>query len=349
MRKLLRFLGGVILALLALELVFRLLPVSTATRTGYHIHPYIISYPPNHRFTTATGWDLKNAQRHKANNYGFLADRDFSYAPEALGLVGDSFVEANMLPARDRLASQLESMLGGRPVYALGGPGSSLLDYAERIRFAHETFGISEFVVVLERGDIRQALCDSGHNHGPCLDPKSLELRIELQADADWTKRLFRESALAQFLFSQLKLNLGASIRKIRGLQTESRPPVGKVHGEEAIASAISETFFRRVDGKTPIKIIFLLDVDRTRLFDEAVQHESGLEVFQDYARRKEMRIVSPLIAFREYRKNSGLILEVGPYDAHWNRDAIKMVAALLSAESLQLPHKALFSPTKQQ
>ena len=80
-----------------------------------------------------------------------------------------------------------------------------------------------------------------------------------------------------------------------------------------------------------------------------AVQHESGLEVFQDYARRKEMQIVSPLIAFREYRKNSGLILEVGPYDAHWNRDAIKMVAALLSAESLQLRHKALFSPAKQQ
>ncbi len=121
MRNLMRFLGGVILALLALELVFRFLPVSSATRTGYHIHPYIISYPPNHRFTTATGWDLKNAHSHKANNYGFLAERDFSYAPEALGLVGDSFVEANMLPARDRLASQLELNRPGFTRHSVAG------------------------------------------------------------------------------------------------------------------------------------------------------------------------------------------------------------------------------------
>lgn len=337
MPKLLRFLGGALLALLVLELVFRVLPVSTATRTGYHIHPYILSYPPNHQFTTATGWDLKNAHIHKANNYGFLAERDFSYAPTALGLVGDSFVEANMLRAEDRLAPRLEAILGGRPVYALGGPGSSLLDYAERIRFAHKTFGIKQFVVVLERGDLKQSLCGSGHNHGPCLDPKTLKRQIALQPQADWTKKLFRESALAQYLFSQLKINSGASIRKSKGLPPESRLPITESPEGEAIAKAVTENFFQLIESQTGIKLIFLLDVDRTRLFDDSAQQEPEIELFKAYATNKGIQTVSPLSAFRNFRKESGLILEVGPYDAHWNREAIRILAALLRVELTQL------------
>lgn len=336
MRKLLRFIGGSLLALLVLELVFRALPVSTATRTGYHIHPHILSYPPKHQFTTATGWDLKNAQSHKANNYGFLADRDFSYSPIALGLVGDSFVEANMLRAEDRLASQLENLLGGQPVYALGGPGSSLLDYAERIRFAHETFGIMQFVVVLERGDLKQSLCGSGHNHGPCLDPITLKQRIALQPQAGWTKRLFRESALAQYLFSQLKINPEAGIRKLKVMPPETRLPKTESLGGEAIAMAVTENFFQLIEAQAGIKLTFLLDVDRPRLFDDSAQREPEIELFKAYATSKGMRIISPLSAFRDFRKNSGLILEVGPYDAHWNREAIKILAGILRVELMQ-------------
>ena len=50
-RAFLRLLAGALLTLLALELVLRLLPVSTATLTGYYIDPLILTYPPRHRFT----------------------------------------------------------------------------------------------------------------------------------------------------------------------------------------------------------------------------------------------------------------------------------------------------------
>ena len=39
---------GMLLVLLAVEGVMRLLPVSTATLSGYHFHPDIVTYPAHH-------------------------------------------------------------------------------------------------------------------------------------------------------------------------------------------------------------------------------------------------------------------------------------------------------------
>ena len=52
---LLRWLLGVAALLLACELVFRALPVSTSTETGYHFDPLILTYPPHHAWTSSTG------------------------------------------------------------------------------------------------------------------------------------------------------------------------------------------------------------------------------------------------------------------------------------------------------
>ena len=179
MRFLVHTLFGALLALLAVEALLRLLPVSTSTKTGYYIHPLILTYPPYQEFVVSTGWSLRNAQRHRANNYGLLTHRDFAPNPQAIALIGDSFVEANMLAEPDRLGGQLEFLIAPQPVFVLGGPGTSLLDYAERARFARERFDVRDFVFVIERGDVRQTLCGSGNIHGPCLDRNTLEPRTE--------------------------------------------------------------------------------------------------------------------------------------------------------------------------
>jgi hypothetical protein len=210
-RSWLRSLGftvcGILVALLALELLFRVLPVSTSTSVGYYIDPLILTYPPGHTFTTSTGWSLQRAQRHHANNFGFVADHDFVRNPEAVALIGDSFVEASMLPPPERLAAQLERSLGTRPVYAMGAPGTALLDYAERLRFASEHFAVRDFVLLLEHGDIAQSLCGSGNVNAQCLDRKTLEPRIEKLPSPGAAKKALRELALPQYLFSQLQLD----------------------------------------------------------------------------------------------------------------------------------------------
>ncbi|RIX45481.1 MAG: hypothetical protein D3M94_11625 [Rhodocyclales bacterium GT-UBC] len=325
-----------LLALLLLELCCRLLPVSTATYTGYHVAPNILTYPPHHRFTIASGWDLKNAHHHQANNYGFLADHDFAFNPQAIGLVGDSFVEANMLPPHDRLAAQLEKALGGQTVFALGGPGSSLLDYGERIEFAHQTFGINQFVVVLERGDIRQARCGSGHNHGPCFDPHSRSSRLLHQPAADWKKRLIRESALAQYVFSQLKVDpakfwkQSASTSDSQGKAT-SVPDIDDSANEEML---ISRLFFDRLESiQPPPHVLFVTDADRKNLMNESSTAPDPLKQFKELAHRKAYAVIELDEPFRHFLHQGKLILEVGPADSHWNAAAVQVVTKQIATQ----------------
>src|SRR5579862_8220018 len=72
-------LGGIAAALVALEVLFRVLPVSTSTAAGYYFDPVILTYPAHQRFVISTGWALRRPERQLANNFGFLADHDFRW------------------------------------------------------------------------------------------------------------------------------------------------------------------------------------------------------------------------------------------------------------------------------
>jgi len=330
-KPLLLFGTGIIAMMLLLEVVFRLLPVSTATRSGYYIHPAILTYPAHHCFTAATGWDLKNAQKNCTNNLGFLADRDFVLDPQAIALIGDSFVEANMLPAPERLAAQLEIRLKGRPVYALGGPGSSLLDYAERAKFAAEKLGTRTFVFVLERGDVKQAICGSGNIHGLCIDAKTLLLRVETQPPPNDVKRLIRRSALAQYVFSQLKFDIskilpkpsqprgGSNDMQLDGLSVS--PPVSK----------IIKYFFKEISAIENAQFLFLIDADRTHVSDTSTNESGDLKLLKAEANAMHAIFIDPTAVFRSLFNDSGMILEVGPYDHHWNGNTVQILADLIS------------------
>lgn len=335
-KSLLLFGTGIIATLLLFEVVFRLLPVSTATRSGYYIHPAILTYPAHHCFTAATGWDLKNAQKNCTNNLGFLADRDFVHDPQAIALIGDSFVEANMLPAPERLAAQLETRLKGRPVYALGGPGSSLLDYAERAKFAAEKFGTRIFVFVLERGDVKQAICGSGNIHGPCIDAKTLLQKVETQPPPNDVKRLVRQSALAQYVFSQLKFDISKVLLK-------PSQPSGSGDGrrDEDVSvplpvSKVVNNFFKEISTIENAHFLFLVDADRAHLSNSPINESSELKLLKEKADMMQAIVIDPTADFQRFVADSGRILEMGPYDHHWSGNTVQILADLISTSLLK-------------
>lgn len=328
--RLIPFLAGMLAVLLVLEIAFRILPVATATKSGYYEHPLIVSYPAGHCFISSTGWDLKNPQRNCANNTGFLAGRDFQPDKNAIGLIGDSYVEASMLPVVQRLAARLENQLEGRLVYAFGGPGSNLLDYAERARFAAEKFGIRTFVFILERGDIKQAQCGSGHVHGVCIDAATGKNRTETLAEAGKLKRLLRESALAQYLVSQLKIDV-----------SKLKPPGG--NAPAAVASptqagisaerqnATVASFFEQISNIENGRFVFVVDPDRGRLMEESVAERNEVAERIRQAGNGRITVIDPGLAFKDHLARTGRSLDVGPYDRHWNAEAIGIVAELAS------------------
>jgi len=315
---------GIVAALLTLEVLLRILPVPTATETGYYDDPLILTYPPGHTFRTASGWDLQRARVQHANNFGFLADHDFVRDPNAVALIGDSFVEGAMLAPSARLGHQLESGLAGRPVYAMGVPGTSLLDYAERIRFASTHFGIHDFVLLLEHGDIAQSLCGSGNNDGPCLDPETFVPRIETVPPAGRLKRLLRSSALAQYLFSQLELDPGRSLRTLKGsLFGVTRTKAGRNPADISVPGIdrVLDEFFSRTRPYRTGTLVLILMGDR-RPGDPVRDH-------LDAAAHKEHAVLVEIgPSLQEFSWRTGLSPYVSPRDHHLNSLALAVVAA---------------------
>lgn len=347
-------LAGVLAVLLALEAVFRVLPVSTATLSGYHADPNILGYPPGHTWRVATGWDLRNPHTLRANSLGFASTNEFKPSPTAVALIGDSFVEASMLDEADRPEPQLARALGGTvPVYGMGGPGSALLDYAERIRFAAERLGVRQFVVFMEAGDVRQSLCGSGNVHAACLDRTTLAPRLEHQPPPSLAKRLIRHSALAQYVFSQLKVDAG---RLWRQALASSAPPVAPHDApvnappsaaspppspiREPMVKAVADRFFERIAPHAAERLVFVVDGRRSKAA-LAEPREAAGEVlrerdrFIELARARGATIVDAEDLYRAHWASSSRSLEVGPYDAHLNRLGIEL---LMRAAAKALP-----------
>lgn len=328
-------LSGALLALLGVEALLHLLPVSTSTRTDYYIHPLILTYPSHYEFTVSTGWNLRNAQHHRTNNYGFLTHRDFTPDPQAIALIGDSFVEANMLAESDRLGGQLETLLAPQPIFILGAPGTSLLDYAERARFARERFDVRSFIFVIERGDVRETLCGSGNVHGPCLDPKTLEPRTEVQPPAGLLKRIFRESALAQYLFAQIKIDPSASLRSLRTApppQTYSRRPNGPEDVPLEKTDRIIEAFFSSLPRDSQ-RLLLIFDSDRDHLLEKLAPQEPVRNRFIQLAQQAGIEVIDTAPLFRDFLRTTGLTLNVAPFDKHWNREANRLVAEAVAVQ----------------
>jgi hypothetical protein len=336
---------GVLAFGLAAELLLRALPVSTATQMGYHLDPQIRSYPSGHHWTAATGWDLRNHQRLQANNMGFLSERPFVPDPTAVALVGDSYVEASMLPAHERLAALLQRRLPqSRAVYAMGGPGTSLLDYAERVRWASQTLGVRDFVLLVEAADVVQSLCGSGNSDGPCLDRVTLAPRFEPHAQAGPLKEALRHSALAQYVFSQLKFNPARLWRQaVAQAQPAQGHDVGKPKAATAaspaaadlrMVQAVTERFLARSQPHASGKLIVLLDADRLGLGRARAEREH----FKLLLRQAGVRVIDAEPLFAAHAAQTKRSLEVGPYDRHLNVLGLSLLAEPAAAALLGGP-----------
>ncbi|NRF66502.1 hypothetical protein HLB44_05865 [Aquincola sp. S2] len=347
LRRLALAAAGALLLLGAAEVLLRLLPVSTATEFGYHVDPLILTYPPGHRWQVATGWDLRNPQRLQANNFGFASTVDYQPGSNAVALIGDSFVEASMLDESDRSAAQFaRAAADGRPVYSLAIPGSSLLDYAERIRFASERLGVRDFVVLMEAGDVGQALCGSGNVHGPCLDARTLQPQQQLRAAPTALKRVLRHSALLQYLLSQIKLDGRRLWRQALASAAPPSPedvPEPGVAGAAALPAAaptpvreemvraVTKAFFERVRPYATGRLVLMVDGRRGRAA-LAAPREAGTDIlrerdrFLELARAEGAQVIDAEDVYRAHWAASELSIEVGPYDRHLNALGLQLM-----------------------
>src|SRR5262245_34479402 len=119
-RELLIALAGATLAALALvavlEATLSILPIVAGVhrqspRSGGSSSARLVA---NHRYTWSMGWDLRHVVQGRTNAMGFISPYDYSTDEKpAVALLGDSFVEAQMLAYDESLAGRLDARLGG--------------------------------------------------------------------------------------------------------------------------------------------------------------------------------------------------------------------------------------------
>jgi hypothetical protein len=343
MRRAIAWFGlGLLAFVLAAEALCRLLPVSTATDFGYRVDEAFMTYPPHHRWRTATGWDLRRAQTIAVNNLGFASERDDVPDPRAVVVIGDSYVEGSMLAVPERLGPQIERALGGqRPVYDMGLPGTSLLDYAERIRFAAERLQVRDFVLLVEAGDVPQSVCDPEPRDGVCLDARTLQTRRERRPEASALKRVARHSAFAQYLFSQLKIDprrlWRQAIEQARPGTPDhgapSAPGTPSVTGDRGaiadlrLVDAVTNAFFARVQSYRQGRLVLLVDGQRRADRPAPASARAARQRFMELARAAGAQVVDLEPAYGAYYAGSTLSLDVAPDDAHLNAVGLRLLA----------------------
>src|SRR5256885_14800605 len=144
-KSLLLLLGSILLWVAIAEGICQLLPVHSA----FEVQPVnadnpIIRFRPNRDYLYSHGALLTNVNRGHVNNYGFVNDQDYQPgdAHPLLAVIGDSYIEAGMVPypltLQGRLAAEQN---GNRRGYSFGASRTSPLEFLLFTVYARGRFG----------------------------------------------------------------------------------------------------------------------------------------------------------------------------------------------------------------
>jgi hypothetical protein len=337
------------LLFLLMEGIFRLLPVNEGLQTQpVNDASPIIHFKPNMTFTWSRFADFSMRNTVRSNNFGFINDQDYETSAKLplVAVIGDSYVEATMVPYAQTLQGRLAQALKGCcRVYSFGVSGAPLSQYLAFADYARKTFRPEKMVFVIISNDYDESLLryknspgmhyfrDTGHG---------LELE-RVDYDPSLLSLLVRKSRLCMYLINNL--NITHVIRKIFTHRPEKY--VGQTSArvnEERISLSQRgvDAFFRLLPdcaGLPPEDIIFAVDALRPELYSvgklESVKG-SYANIMRNYFLGKARERGYPAIDMTEpFLKDYAIHGEQFefPQDGHWNRRG-----HALAAQSI-LPH----------
>ena len=355
-------LAAATLATLAgLEVLFRILPAyGGVRRTTVDDRNPISRFDPDREFTWSRDWNFSIVNTVRVNNAGFISDVDYEAdAPgPLLAVIGDSYVEAAMVPFRRTCAGRLATMLepAGR-AYAFGMSGAPLSQYLAWARHARDAYRPDGLLVIVIDNDYDESLIEyggrEGYHHFVRQGDGRLALeRVDLVPTLGF--RLARHSALVRYLVQNLRVV--DSFARIRARIAGTDPP-GLFHlqapasAQPARVAASQRAVDAFLDllpgyaGLEPERIVLAVDGMRPQLYDdETLDAADGAfaDVMRRYllahARRKgyETLDLQPrfVTRYRTHRRRFEW-----PRDNHWNAlghevcfDAVRSSALLTGA-----------------
>jgi hypothetical protein len=353
---------GIVLPLCAAEGVLRFLPVNTGLRSvATNAAQPVFHFTPNHRFVFSQGWDLAMANEGWVNNAGFVNDQDYQHSgPPMLGVVGDSYVEALMVPYPKTLQGRLADRTGARArVYSFAASGAPLSQYLAFARHAVRDWGASALVIVVIGNDFDESLASVKQGPGffHYVQAADGALHLDLTAYApNPLARIAVNSALVRYLVFNLKAGEAWDMLRQWGRERGFVSPAvaattpSAFEGNTSAESSSSRlraseqavtAFFRDLpewSGLPPDRILFVVDGIR---YPPAADHGPRQSYFvrmRDYfmaqATAKGYEVIDVDPVFFAHAERTGDRLEY-PRDGHWNPTAHGLVAEMVERSAL--------------
>ena len=349
---------GLALSVGMIEAVLRLLPVSS----GVFAEPVnaaapVFHFTPDRAFTWSRDWNFSIVNRGRTNNAGFVNDQAYVAAGRRplIGVVGDSYVEAFMVPYPQTFHGRLAAALAEtRGVYSFAASGAPLSQYLVWMRYAREVYGAEALVVSVCGNDFDESLAE--FKVGP-----GLHLYVDQGGELVLTRfdyapgalrRLVLMSALARYLL----LNLHADVTLAgwwAGLgigAAQAAPPayVGNVPATVdahrlAQSRRALDAFFRDLPayaGLPSRRILFVVDGVRYPANVPALSQSFFGRMrgqFMVEARRRGYAVIDADDVFIPYAVAHPAARFEWPTDNHWNPLAHGLIAqAILDSAWLE-------------
>ena len=203
---------GAMVAVVGAEIVLSFLPVVSGLRAQpVNEKSQIYRFAPNRSFVHSTGWSLAEANTGHVNNYGFVNDADYDAADTSplIAVIGDSYVEALMVPFSSSLGGRLALDLGDRGrVYTFAASGAPLSQYLAYADYARRQFHPDAMVFVVVGNDFDESLIE--YKSAPAFhyfrrDAGGILRLTRVDYQPSRLRSIARRSALARYLLLNLK------------------------------------------------------------------------------------------------------------------------------------------------
>jgi hypothetical protein len=345
---------GIIVPLLLGEIILRLLPVSTGlTLQEVNENQPVAKFMPDRDFIYSRGWSLRHVNHGHVNNDGFVNDQNYDPLNQRplLAIVGDSYVEALMVPYQETLQGRLAAKVGDKGrIYSFGGSGAPLSQYIAWAAYAAQTYHPQGIAITVVGNDFDESLLKyknvPGHHYFAQLPNGKLELQ-RVDYHAGWIGRVLLHSALARYVifdlqplggFYRVKSWLaGGSEARFVANTSDSLDPQRVADSRRVIPAFLDELLTRT--GLPPDRLLLVVDGVRPELYSgESTGSDSYFGLMRSEliaaARARGLEVIDLEPVFAAAYRDDKERFEF-PDDAHWNAHGHAVVARAVAASSL--------------
>ena len=103
-------------------------------------------------------------------------------------------------------------------------------------------------------------------------------------------------------------------------------------------STTVVDEFFSQLSLIENARIYLLIDANRAWILDLEVGESEDIKRFKSTADNNRFVFIDPTNKFKEFVFSTGMNLEIGPYDHHWNRNAVDIVAQLIARQMQYSP-----------